>query len=602
MPNAHEPVLLNTVGHAAGALIFAIFIALLLRQYGWSTLRRGGLSVAAASLAVVWNTGSVLALTLPAPSPWQAAVISAVSFSALSLLPAVLFHLSLESRYRRLVAAGYLLGAAAVIMHWWEVLQPLPALHKTGLGVITSGFLALTLAAAAAMMLGGRSGRVAPSHLLATMCLALFSLSFAHFHTAAEHVGSSGEVFFHHAGIPLALFVLLQDYRFVLLDAFVRFLANALLAALVTVVVFQAALRLGPVYGEGANPLPQALLLMALCAVLVGFAVLRNGVQAWLGRVVFRRPDPGRLLALLYAHTGITDEEEYLPWAAAQVARAMECERHELDAGVATAPRPEWAEAEAPLRLGEGGPRRLLLGRRRGGRRYLSEDFELLNRAAGAIAEVAEKFRAGEMRELVHQAELRALQAQINPHFLFNALNTIYGAIPREASGARATVLNLAEIFRYLLRADGSLIPLAEEVRIIRRYLEIEKLRLGARLESEIEVEEAAGRALIPILSVQPLVENAVKHGVAAQAGPGRVRLEARAAAGAAIVRVENSPGARPAGAAASTGFGLGLANVRRRLELCYGERAAVAVRHEEARTVVEFSVPLEPRAVEAAG
>lgn len=595
MPNLHEPVLVNTIGHSAGALVFAIFIALLLRQYGWSALRRGGLSIAAATLALLWNAGSVLALTLGGAPEWQAAVMS-LSFSALSLLPAVLLHVSLGSGNQRLVLAGYILGLAAAGMHFWEVVSPVPELHRLGLRLITGGFFLLTLTAAASIAFRGGRTRVAPSRLLATMCLALFSLSFVHFHGGGDHLGSSTEVLLHHAGIPLALFVLLQDYRFVLLDAFVRFLANALLAAGVTFLVVQAAVRLEPVYGGGANPLPQALLLVALGGLLIVFAVLRNGVQAWLGRVVFRRPDGARLLATLRSHPGISSEPGYLPWAAAELARAMESERHELVPDETGTPREEWVEAEVTVRLSKGGAQRLLLGRRRGGRRYLSEDLALLGRAAAAVAEEVEDFRAAEMQHLVAQAELRALQAQINPHFLFNALNTVYGIIPREAAGARATVLNLAEIFRYLLRADSTYIPLAEEVRIIRAYLEVEKLRLGARLETEIEVDEAAGRALIPVLSVQPLVENAVKHGVASHAGLGRVRLSAHAAGDTVMVRVENTPGTHGR-AAAQSGFGLGLANVRRRLQLCFGPDAAVTVRHEDDRTVVEFSVPLEHRA-----
>ncbi|HWQ52992.1 MAG TPA: histidine kinase [Bryobacteraceae bacterium] len=595
MPNVHEPVLVNTIGHSAGALIFAIFIALLLRQYGWSTLRRGGLSVAAATLALLWNAGSVLALTLGGAPEWQAAVMS-LSFSALSLLPAVLLHVSLESRSPRLVMAGYILGLAAAGVHSWEVVSPVPELHRLGLRLITGGFFVLTLAAAASLAFHGGRSRIAPSRLLATMCLALFSLSFAHFHGSGEHLGSSTEVLLHHAGIPLALFILLQDYRFVLLDAFVRFLANALLAAGMTFLIVQAAIRLEPVYGNGASPLPQALLLVALGGLLIAFAVLRNGLQAWLGRVVFRRPDGGKLLATLRAHPGISSEPGYLPWAVAELARAMESERHELVADEPGAAREEWVEAEVTVRLSKGGARRLLLGRRRGGRRYLSEELALLGRAAAAIAEEVEDFRAAEMQHLVAQAELRALQAQINPHFLFNALNTVYGIIPREAAGARATVLNLAEIFRYLLRSDSTYIPLAEEVRIIRAYLEVEKLRLGARLETEIEVEEHAGRALIPVLSVQPLVENAVKYGVASHAGFGRVRLSAHAAGESVTVRVENTPGTHGR-VAAHSGFGLGLANVRRRLKLCFGPEADVTVRHEDDRTVVEFSVPFEHRA-----
>src|SRR5262249_8052526 len=154
-------------------------------------------------------------------------------------------------------------------------------------------------------------------------------------------------------------------------------------------------------------------------------------------------------------------------------------------------------------------------GRRPGGQRYLGEDIESLTRAAAEVEERAEALRRQEMDRLMNQAELRALQSQINPHFLFNALNALYGSIPREASGARRIVLHLADIFRYFLQSDKGFVTLAEEMEIVRAYLDVEKFRLGDRLKLEIAIEPAALEARIPALSVQPLVENAIRHGVA---------------------------------------------------------------------------------------
>ena len=128
-------------------------------------------------------------------------------------------------------------------------------------------------------------------------------------------------------------------------------------------------------------------------------------------------------------------------------------------------------------------------------------------------------FAALKCANLMSQAELRALQAQINPHFLFNALNTLYGTIGRENPEARRLVLNLADVFRYFLQSDRTFIPVEEELRIVRAYLEIEELRLGPRLRTEIEIDDLALQVSIPALSIQPLVENAVKHGDSSQDG-----------------------------------------------------------------------------------
>ena len=126
------------------------------------------------------------------------------------------------------------------------------------------------------------------------------------------------------------------------------------------------------------------------------------------------------------------------------------------------------AQAVIPLRLTRGSAYFLLLGRRQGGRPYLSEDFDTLRRVSEVIVDQVQRIRSTEMRRLVSQAELRALQAQINPHFLFNSLNALYGIIPRQADGARDMVLNLAQIFRYFLQSDKTYISLSEELDIVR--------------------------------------------------------------------------------------------------------------------------------------
>jgi LytS/YehU family sensor histidine kinase len=253
-----------------------------------------------------------------------------------------------------------------------------------------------------------------------------------------------------------------------------------------------------------------------------------------------------------------------------------------------------WAAVSLPVRFVNGDGAVILLGRRDGGRRYLSEDLEELSRLAAVVAEQVERLRRSEVQRLVSQAELRALQAQINPHFLFNSLNTLYGTIPRDAGEARSMVLNLAQIFRYFLQTDRTLIRLSEEIQIVRAYLEIEALRLGDRLKTEIEVDESAEQSLIPILSVQPLVENAVKHGIAARSGPGTVRVRAKTVTDGVLIQVSDDGGGfTSAGARASTaGSGVGLENVRQRLRLCLGDSALLNIESTDQGTLVSFVIP----------
>jgi two-component system LytT family sensor kinase len=336
---------------------------------------------------------------------------------------------------------------------------------------------------------------------------------------------------------------------------------------------------------------------------------------------VFRRSNiDGIVQELRSKAVEIRSEGAYLKWAAERLAVVADTQRFEILEPEASQDRSgstmrdldypslaedepwlrrdarwSWAEAVVPIRLSQRDVRNLLLGRRRGGRRYLSEDLRALNHLATVVAEEVDRFRAAEMERLVSEAELRALHSQINPHFLFNALNTIYGIIPREAAGARRTVLNLADIFRYFLQSDKILIPLSEELKIVRAYLEIERLRLGPRLQTEILVDREAEQTLIPILSVQPLVENAIKHGLSTRSDEGWLRLTARSMDRRLTIMVEDSGPGPKAGASLveQAGAGVGLANVTRRLQLCFGPDAGVDMQQGDFGTRVQFSVPL---------
>ena len=598
----NEPLLINILGHAAGALIFAIFLFLLFSGRGWSGVRGRYLSGLAALLSCAWNLGSLVVLVRPGLPPRVLAIVVALSFSVLSLLPAVLLHISLQDRQPALVACGYALSSVAVAMHLREISGDGRVLHQRALLLITVGFLVL---AAARVALGG-GARIA-----ASMCLALFAMSFVHFGTGHAGQAWSSELVIHHAGIPLALFVLLQDYRFVLLDAFVVFLANALLAAVLTGLVIEAAFRLLLVERAAHDPLQEALLLISVCLFLVFFAWLRNRVLAWLNQAVFRQGSVQAVAERLREAPASVGEDAYLAWAAAAIATTVRTRDYavvnqdELPSSralqftiPANLPRAakeldpwSWAEAVVPIRLAEGDSRWILLGRRQGGQRYLGEDLASLGKGAAEIEERVERLRREEMNRLVSQAELRALQSQINPHFLFNALNALYGTIPRDAADARRIVLDLADIFRYFLQSDKVFVPLAKEMQIVRAYLEVEQFRLGDRLAMEILVDDAALEIPIPVLSIQPLVENAIKHGVSRRTEPGYVRVQARCNGEELRITVENS------GSGSSTtpapGMGVGLNNVRRRMEICYGSGADLALSVEAEKSTVELRLPL---------
>jgi LytS/YehU family sensor histidine kinase len=239
-----------------------------------------------------------------------------------------------------------------------------------------------------------------------------------------------------------------------------------------------------------------------------------------------------------------------------------------------------------------------LLGSRQERRPYLADEVVLLKRFGKIIEEQVERKRLLQMQVLASEAEMQALQAQINLHFFFNSLNTLYGTISRANHEARHLVLGLADMFRYFLRSNRTFITLEEELKIIRAYLEIEALRLGPRLATEIQVDECLLKAEIPALSIQPLVDNAVKHGIAPHSTKGFVRLTVWAEDNCLKVEVVNTGELRSRTSDETPG-GIGLPNLRRRLALCYGTESELHIASRDHQTFAGFSMPLNYAAAE---
>ena len=209
--------------------------------------------------------------------------------------------------------------------------------------------------------------------------------------------------------------------------------------------------------------------------------------------------------------------------------------------------------------------------------------------------------RAAEMNALRaelagREAKLRSLQQQLNPHFLFNCLNSLRGMIDEDRGRAREMVTRLAELLRASLRQDEtSAIPLEEELATVDAYLELESVRLEERLRIRREVEPEARGAMAPPMLVQGLVENALKHGIAQLPQGGELLLRVAREGDSLRVEVGNTGRLRT-----EPGSGIGLRNARERLQLLYGERASVDLREEPAGWV-RATVVLPFQAVEAA-
>ena len=193
---------------------------------------------------------------------------------------------------------------------------------------------------------------------------------------------------------------------------------------------------------------------------------------------------------------------------------------------------------------------------------------------------------------LARDAELKALKAQVNPHFLFNSLNSISALTSVDPAKAREMCILLAEFLRMTLGlGEKASIPLAEEVALLERFLAIEKVRFGVRLRVEENIDEGSRSLMVLPLLLQPLVENAVVHGIANLPEGGLIRLSSHAHDGRLAITVENT--FDPESTVARRG-GMGLSNVRRRLHSRYGEQANLQVCADADRFCVSLLLPAE--------
>jgi hypothetical protein len=190
----------------------------------------------------------------------------------------------------------------------------------------------------------------------------------------------------------------------------------------------------------------------------------------------------------------------------------------------------------------------------------------------------------------LREAELRALEAQVNPHFLFNCLNSIRGLVVENPAVAQDMITRLANILRYNLHRDlMHTVPLASEVEVVGDYLALESVRLEDRLRVQFAIDPEAAQVPIPPMFLQTLVENALKHGIARLPAGGDLLIRAVLKPGALVVEVENSGQLAEARPEATQ---LGLANVRQRLRILYGDHATLQLKNREGRVAATVLIP----------
>lgn len=364
------------------------------------------------------------------------------------------------------------------------------------------------------------------------------------------------------------------------------------------------------------NHLELALILTVLGLPLILFTpYLHNRFSAWLDRIwlgrLYSPLDAGKkFLSDLHE---VTTEGELIDRARASLSDIFQAEaRFRVPGGERPEERPGGFESmiETTVRGDDGLLGTVRMGQRRSKMPYFSEDAALLGTLADILGRLLENIRLQERRKeqeqrekdlRLHasQSELKALRAQVNPHFLFNALNAIAGLIHQKPELAEETVEQLAEVFRYTLRrSEQEWVRLEDEIEFLKAYLEVERARFGDRLRTGIRLDDRIKDVRVPGMMVQTLVENAVKHGVANVRGEGVVEIDVAGRDGFVVVEVsDNGLGIDPSRQAARPGTGYGLSNIRRRLAGYYGSAASLQLTRDDdrGRTVAKLRFPVSP-------
>jgi signal transduction histidine kinase len=478
------------------------------------------------------------------------------------------------------------------------------AVSTTALLVLTLGYAAILIALAATSR-----RRTGSQRALTAVALAAFAVSALHLsrHSSTNDSSWIVELLGHHASLPLVLVILYQDYRFALADLFLKRALSVLTLVAIVVACYAALAPLGASSGRLPVGMPGVLLTVWIGTALL-YPALRRGVDRFVDRVMLQRVDYRELRAEIATALGHAES----PHGALDIA----CEYLRVPI---TATRITWSECEL-----EPGPRstsvlvtlggaaaatvtipvtespafEIVIHGLANGRRLLSDDVALLENVALVVARRVDELRVtserlerdvreSEMQRLAAEAELRALRAQLNPHFLFNALTTIGYLISTSPPRALDTLYQLTALLRAVLRrSTGELVSLKDELQIVDAYLAIEEARYEDRLRVERAIPDSVHDLLIPPLMLQPIVENAIKHGIATRRSGGVVRIEAFLESvddgsryTSLHLRVTDTGAGVPADQLArQRAVGVGLSNVERRLQRYFGSRGRLSI------------------------
>lgn len=584
---------IQTLGFITGTILFSLLLYLSSQAESPATEKRARLM--AGAMGLVWNVGNVaeylFRLSGYESSSQHVMLAKAVSYAGTAFLSTAIFmmlsctpgHVAIARKWRWALPVSVGIGTALTAGFFASALRLSWRDQFTTVMLWSAYNLVLHLVAGTYLFRrqGERSGYRA-AMLVSTGLLTALLLLLIHF-SWNETLEMTLTIIAQQSSIPMALIALawLSQFRFA--DLFIK-QSFLILAAVSLALLYQwfVVTRVASlVAAQSPHPQATAWIVSTLlwASLLLAFPLLRRRVIAAADQWIFKRPDYRRLLPeFQQAIAGISDEQELFALAEQRVCEALRV----TEAKISEAP----TTAAFPIRDKFGV--RYALAVETGNKPLLSDEItlltsltELLGRRLEAIQfereRQAQALREARLQQLLTEAELKALRAQINPHFLFNTLNTILALISEAPEKAEQITEQLAEVFRYALsRTQRNLIPLSEEFAFLKTYLEIEQARFGERLRVELELDPTIAAVEIPALLLQPLVENAIKHGLSAKPAGGTVRVQAiDAGATLQLVVADDGDGWRNG---SSNGHNIGLQNVTERLQMLYGERAQLAI------------------------
>ncbi len=653
----------HPVGFLAGAAVYGLLLFMVVRgansaspvggpgEKSWP--ERMWLPLYMGVFGLVWNLASLAALlTAEVRGIDEPGALVWLAVAALGCLPAVAMHsvwqtTTAETRgpLGLLTVGGYGVSSVAALWNGVTVVSGGLLPDAGAWWLLTIGFVVLFLGLLVATKptLSGMSG-------LAVVFLAVCSVIAL---PLSHHPDDSLPWWFdflgHHASLPVAMAVLYRDYRFAFVDRFVKRAVSFLLLVGMSFGLYVAAVLplLRTRTGDALSPALSGWVIVLWVLTALTYPWLHRQVAWVLDALVLRRPDYREVRRQLVRHLDqYGSAESVLAELCRSLRQALRAQEVRWERSVDIPSLPRLSEGRGPDEAGDfaGGAEGSVLRRaadggcsavvptlepprwtlhvavRQDGHRFLSEELVLVEAAALIAARRIDALRTShercelalreqEMQKLATEAELRALRAQVNPHFLFNALNTIGYLIDTAPARAAGTLRDLTHLLRGILRRmDGNFTTLGEEIELIRSYLDIEQARFEERLSVRIEVPRELLRLQVPALVLQPLVENAVKHGIQPAVNGGAIRIVARRVQELArhgdtaparerlcIEVHDTGAGATPEALLCGRRDGIGLANVENRLRCHYGVRASMHVVSEPGSgTTVTIHLPAD--------